>query len=125
MHASFPKAFNYRHQLIVSILTFWVKKSTKSILVFKPNTQTIAPHEFEELHGTDELKNKMFQVQMSDNVEDFNLQFVDAEMKFHGRVIGEVVCCIKVSSFLKIFQSSCFDSYAYRIPWTQQLQMLS
>ena len=87
--------------MIVSIMTIRVKKSTMSRLVSKPNNQTIPLHEFESLHGTVDLKNKMFQVQMLGIFEDVILQFVNAEMKVHGNVDSEIVCCIKVSiSFL-------------------------
>ena len=49
------------------------------------------------LHGTEALKETMFQAQSLESFERINSAFVDVEMKIHNGVLSEIVCCIKVS----------------------------
>ena len=73
-------------------LALW--KSTTDILIRK--TQMVTLKDLESLHGTDYLKNKMFEIQSCENAIDINSRLVEVEMKIHDGVKSEVVCCIKV-----------------------------
>ena len=74
-------------------LALW--KSTTEILIKK--TQMVILEDLESLHGTDSLKNKMFELQSYENAYDINSKLVEVEIKIHDGVKSEVVCCLKVS----------------------------
>ena len=74
-------------------LALW--KSTTEILIKK--TQMVILEDLESLHGTDSLKNKMFEMQSYENAYDINSKLVEVEIKIHDGVKSEVVCCLKVS----------------------------
>ena len=74
-------------------LALW--KSTTEILLRK--NQMVTLEDLKSLHGTDSLKNKMFEIQSCENANEIISRLVEVEMKIHNGVTSEVVCCIKVS----------------------------
>ena len=77
---------------VFGALILW--KSTTEILLRKDQMATL--EDLESIHGTDFLKNKMFEIQSYENANVINSRLVEVEMKIHAGVKREVVCCIKV-----------------------------
>ena len=73
-------------------LALW--KSTTEILMGKNQMEIL--EELENLHGSDSLKAKMFEMQSYESANSINSRLVEVEMKIHEGVKSEVVCCIKV-----------------------------
>ena len=67
-----------------------------AILALTKKKQMSTMPDFKMLHGTEALKETIFQSQNLENFEHIKSIFVDVEMKKHNRVLSEVVCCIKV-----------------------------
>ena len=61
-----------------------------------PKKQEMSYPDFELLHETDALRERMFHDQSLENYVDISVKMVGMEMKMHDKVISEVVCCIKV-----------------------------
>ena len=90
--------------LIFGILSYCLWKATIFSLTKKKQMPTLP--DFAMLHGTDTLKEIMFQAQSLESFESINSAFVDVEIKTHHGVLSEMVCCIKVSN--KYFSSNFY-----------------
>ena len=62
--------------------------------------QTLTKEEFLSLHGTEELKIIMQQIQSCDSAKKINQQFASWEIDQHDGSTNETVLCIKVKSAL-------------------------
>ena len=62
--------------------------------------QTLTIEEFLSLHGTEELKTKMQQIQSCESAKKINQQFAKWEIDQHDGNTNETVLCIKVKSAL-------------------------
>ena len=82
---------------ILAIIGYVLWKST-TVAFTKKTPKASLPSDLELLHGTEALREVMFQAQSLDNSKAMNSEFIDAEMKIHNEVLSEVVCCIKVCS---------------------------
>ena len=80
--------------ILVILCTFWWKARTYT---FSKKDQIPTLPDIELLHGTEALKETMFQAQSLDNFEHINSAFINVEMKIHNGTLSEIVCCIKVS----------------------------
>ena len=82
---------------ILAILGYFLWISTTAAFT-KKNPEASWPSDFELIHGTEALRETMFQTQSLENSEKINSEFIDVEMKIHSEELSEVVCCIKVCS---------------------------
>ena len=64
---------------------------------------SITKENFNKLHGTDELKVRMFQCQSSKKLDEINRSYFKFEMEKHEWNVNETFCCIKVYTFLNPF----------------------
>ena len=84
--------------IIIIVLEFWAfilwKYTTESLI---RKNQMITLDDLESLHGTDILKNKMFEIQSFEDANNINSRLIEVEMKIHDGVKSEDICCIKVS----------------------------
>ena len=60
--------------------------------------QTLTKEEFLNLHGTEELKTKMHQIQSCESSNNTNQQFTKWEIDQHDGNTNETILCIKVKS---------------------------
>ena len=104
---------------ILAIIGYFLWKSTTVAFTMK-NPKATLPLDLELLHGTETLREMIFQAQSLENSEEINSEFINAEVKIHNEVLSEVVCCIKVcSNMLFDFISTIW--HFYRILLTLQL----
>ena len=82
--------------VITSGLAIIMKKMTLESLepIKFEEAQSWTQHELEAIHGQDQLKIVMYQVQHSKN-DQINQNFIQMEMDQHNGVKSEIVCCIK------------------------------
>ena len=70
-------------------------------ILYAKKKPTLILLDFNSLHGTDALKETMFQAIGTINFEDMKTELIDVELDIHEGVHSEVVCCLKVSGMLQ------------------------
>lgn len=84
--------------LICMLISYLYKIDTMTYLVPIGEGQSITEEDFKRLHGTDTLKEKMYQIQGCQNYELTNQKFLKVELEIHHNgQINETICCIKNS----------------------------
>ena len=83
--------------ILVCLLTSYLYKIiTMTYLVPIDKQQSMAEEDFKRLHRTDDLKEKMYQVQSCQDSNLTNQMFLKVELEIHHNgQINETVCCIK------------------------------
>ena len=84
--------------IVIIALTIVMKRKTVKNLQPIDRNQTLTKEDFLTLHGTDELKTKMHQIQSCESAKKINQQFAKWEIDQHGGNTNETVLCIKVKS---------------------------
>ena len=85
--------------LIIALTIVMKRKSVKNLQPIDQN-QTLTKKDFLTLHGTDELKTKMQQIQSCECSKKINRQLGLWEIDWHDGNTNETVLCIKVKSAL-------------------------
>ena len=80
--------------------TFVMKRAMKKNCQPIDRNQTLTKDNFLTLHGTEDLKTKMQQIQSCESSKNINQQFALWEIDQHGGNTNETVLCIKVKSAL-------------------------
>ena len=74
----------------------YLLQKANSLILTKKNQMLTLP-DFERSHGTEALKETMFQAQSLENFDCITSDFANFEMKVHNGVLSEAVNCMKVS----------------------------
>ena len=80
--------------------TIVMKRRTVKNLQTLDRNQTLTKEDFMTMHGTEELKTKMLQIQSCESSKKTNQQFALWEIDQHSGNTNETVLCIKVKSAL-------------------------
>ena len=86
--------------VIIMAATIVMKRSIRKNCQPIDRNQTLTEEEFGTLHGSEELKTKMHQIQSCESAKKINQQFAKWEIDQHHGNTNETVLCIKVKSAL-------------------------
>ena len=86
--------------VIIMAATFVMKRAIMKNCQPIDQNQTLTKDNFLTLHGTEDLKTKMQQIQSCESSKNINQQFALWEIDQHGGNTNETVLCIKVKSAL-------------------------
>ena len=86
--------------VIIMAATIVMKRAIRKNLQPIDRNQTLTEEEFGTLHGSEELKTKMQQIQSCESAKKINQQFAKWEIDQHDGNTNETVLCIKVKSAL-------------------------
>ena len=86
--------------VIIMAATFVMKRAIRKNRQPIDRNQTLTEEEFRTLHGKEELKTKMHQIQSCESAKRINQQFASWEIDQHDGNTNETVLCIKVKSAL-------------------------